>query len=217
MGVGGFGVTYLALNNETGEKCAVKEFMPSELAVRDVMGNVYPSSEDNAELFEHCKSGFLNEAKTLYTFRGDPTIVNVNDYFEENHSAYFVMEYLDGCNMRAQMQKSGGRIPVEMATIMLVTVGSALMDVHKFNILHRDISPENIFLTSNGSYKLIDFGAARFFTSRANKSLSVLLKPGFAPPEQYSSKGNQGLDRCLRARGNLLLSCEWGKTAGCNG
>ena len=81
---------------------------------------------------------------------------------------------------------------MEMATIMLVTVGSALMDVHKFNILHRDISPENIFLTSNGSYKLIDFGAARFFTSRANKSLSVLLKPGFAPPEQYSSKGNQG-------------------------
>lgn len=192
LGVGGFGVTYLALNNETGEKCAVKEFMPSELAVRDGMGNVYPSSEDNAELFEHCKSGFLNEAKTLYTFRGDPTIVNVNDYFEENHSAYFTMEYLDGCNMRAQMQKSGGRIPVEMATIMLVTVGSALMDVHKFNILHRDISPENIFLTSNGSYKLIDFGAARFFTSRANKSLSVLLKPGFAPPEQYSSKGNQG-------------------------
>lgn len=192
LGVGGFGVTYLALNNETGEKCAVKEFMPSELAVRDGMGNVYPSSEDNAELFEHCKSGFLNEAKTLYTFRGDPTIVNVNDYFEENHSAYFVMEYLDGCNMRAQMQKSGGRILVEMATIMLVTVGSALMDVHKFNILHRDISPENIFLTSNGSYKLIDFGAARFFTSRANKSLSVLLKPGFAPPEQYSSKGNQG-------------------------
>ena len=192
LGVGGFGVTYLALNNETGEKCAVKEFMPSELAVRDGMGNVYPSSEDNAELFEHCKSGFLNEAKTLYTFRGDPTIVNVNDYFEENHSAYFAMEYLDGCNMRAQMQKSGGRIPVEMATIMLVTVGSALMDVHKFNILHRDISPENIFLTSNGSYKLIDFGAARFFTSRANKSLSVLLKPGFAPPEQYSSNGNQG-------------------------
>lgn len=119
--------------------------MPSELAVRDGMGNVYPSSEDNAELFEHCKSGFLNEAKTLYTFRGDPTIVNVNDYFEENHSAYFAMEYLDGCNMRAQMQKSGGRIPVEMATIMLVTVGSALMDVHKFNILHRDISPEIYF------------------------------------------------------------------------
>lgn len=143
--------------------------MPSELAVRDGMGNVYPSSEDNAELFEHCKSGFLNEAKTLYTFRGDPTIVNVNDYFEENHSAYFTMEYLDGCNMRAQMQKSGGRIPVEMATIMLVTVGSALMDVHKFNILHRDISPENIFLTSNGSYKLIDFGAARFLQAEQIK------------------------------------------------
>lgn len=83
LGVGGFGVTYLALNNETGEKCAVKEFMPSELAVRDGMGNVYPSSEDNAELFEHCKSGFLNEAKTLYTFRGDPTIVNVNDYLKK--------------------------------------------------------------------------------------------------------------------------------------
>lgn len=192
LGVGGFGVTYLSFDNKTGGKCAVKEFMPSELAVRDRNGNVYPSSEENTKVFEHCKAGFINEAKTLYTFRGDPTIVNVSDYFEENHTAYFTMEYLDGCNMRAQMQKCGGRIPVETATVMLVTVGSALMDVHKFNILHRDLSPENIFLTTNGSYKLIDFGAARFFTSRANKSLSVLLKPGFAPPEQYSSRGNQG-------------------------
>ena len=193
LGVGGFGVTYLALNNETGEKnVPLKSLCRQSLLSGTEWETCIRAVRTTPNFLNIVNQDFLNEAKTLYTFRGDPTIVNVNDYFEENHSAYFTMEYLDGCNMRAQMQKSGGRIPVEMATIMLVTVGSALMDVHKFNILHRDISPENIFLTSNGSYKLIDFGAARFFTSRANKSLSVLLKPGFAPPEQYSSKGNQG-------------------------
>lgn len=192
LGIGGFGVTYLAMDLRTGQKRAVKEYMPAELAVRDRNGNVCPSSVDNEEIFDHCKQGFFNEARTLFTFSGDPTIVNVLDYFTEKNTAFLVMEYLDGCNMKSKMRNMGGVIPVEMATVMLVSIGSALMAVHKKNILHRDISPENIFITENGEFKLIDFGASRFFTSQENKSLSILLKPGFAPPEQYSTKGNQG-------------------------
>lgn len=192
LGIGGFGITYLALDTVTNRKCAIKEFMPSEIAIRNVDGRVYSSSRENEEIFIHCKEGFINEARTLYRFNEDPTIVNVLDYFSEKNTAYLVMEFLEGCTMKAQMRKMGGKVPYETATVMLVTIGSALMAVHGKNILHRDLSPENIFYTNNNEYRLIDFGAARFFTSEKNKSLSIMLKPGFAPPEQYSTRGNQG-------------------------
>lgn len=192
LGIGGFGITYLALDTATQQKCAIKEFMPSEIAIRAVDGCVYPSSIENEEIFIHCKDGFINEARTLYRFNEDPTIVNVLDYFTDKNTAFLVMEFLEGCNMKFQMRNSGGKIPYETATVMLVTIGSALMAVHEKNILHRDLSPENIFYTTNNEYRLIDFGAARFFTSEKNKSLSIMLKPGFAPPEQYSTRGNQG-------------------------
>lgn len=103
------------------------------------------------------------------------------------------MEYLDGINLKGYVNRSGGRIDQEYAKVILVTIASSMMEIHRKGILHRDISPENIFLTKDGSIKLIDFGSARSFVSSQNKNgMSVLLKPGFAPPEQYDSKGEQG-------------------------
>lgn len=192
LGVGGFGITYLAYDLSSKQKVAIKEYMPSELAVTDEAGNVMAKGVENEHVFEHCKEGFINEARILYQLRNDKTIVKVKDYFEEKQTAFLVMEYLEGCTMKEKMRRSNGKITVAEATVMLLSVGSALMSVHEKGVLHRDISPENIFFTKSGEYKLIDFGASRYYVSRQNKSLSVLLKPGFAPPEQYSSRGNQG-------------------------
>lgn len=192
LGVGGFGITYLAYDLSVGQKVAIKEYMPSDLAVIDEAGNVIANGLENEHIFEHCKEGFINEARILYQLRNDKTIVKVKDYFEEKQTAFLVMEYLDGCTMKEKMRRDNGRITVVEATVMLLSVGSALMSVHEKGVLHRDVSPENIFWTKSGEYKLIDFGASRYYVSRQNKSLSVLLKPGFAPPEQYSSRGNQG-------------------------
>lgn len=192
LGIGGFGITYLAYNLSVGQKVAIKEYMPSDLAITDECGNVMANGEENEHVFIHCKEGFINEARILYQLRNDKTIVRVLDYFEEKQTAFLVMEYLDGCTMKEKMRRDNGRISVAEATVMLLSVGSALMSVHEKGVLHRDVSPENIFWTKSGEYKLIDFGASRYYVSRQNKSLSVLLKPGFAPPEQYSSRGNQG-------------------------
>lgn len=192
LGIGGFGITYLAYDLFAKQKVAIKEYFPSELAVTDTFGNVFANGVEAESLFEHCKEGFINEAKILYQLHNDKTIVKVLDYFEEKQTAFLVMEFLNGCTMKEKMRHSNGKISVAEATNMLLSVGSALMTVHEKGILHRDVSPENIFWTKSGEYKLIDFGASRYYTSRQNQSLSVLLKPGFAPPEQYSSHGNQG-------------------------
>ncbi len=193
LGAGGFGVTYLALDEQDNRRCAIKEYLPAMLAVRDAKTRkVYPSSQSNAQTFEHGLKVFLNEARVLRGFSGNPAIVQVMDCFEENGTAYFVMEFLDGVNLKALSRSMDGKLPVEFTTQILDTIAHTLESVHAQGMLHRDVSPENIFVTKDGSIKLIDFGSTRFFVGEKSRSLSVILKPGFAPPEQYSSKGNQG-------------------------
>ncbi len=192
LGAGGFGITYLA-RDDAGKLCAVKEYLPSMLAVRDsTTKKVYPSSSDNKETFEHGLKVFNKESQVLRRFENNPNIVQVFDCFEENGTAYFVMEFLDGVNLQALTRSMGNVLPPEYGTEILFSVAGTLKAVHAQGLLHRDISPENIFMTKQGTIKLIDFGATRFFVGEKSRSLSVILKPGFAPPEQYSSKGNQG-------------------------
>lgn len=194
LGKGGFGVTYVAKDIEDDSVYAVKEYMPSEYSTRSADKiNIQPNEDRKARyVFEHGREKFVEEAKTLYALKNNPIVVDIIDYFNENNTAYLVMEYLDGIDLRKLSKQKGGTIDAELAKAVFVTVASALVAVHKKNILHRDLSPENIFITKSHDIKLIDFGAARNYVKTQNKGMSILLKPGFAPPEQYSSKGSQG-------------------------
>jgi serine/threonine protein kinase len=191
LGIGGFGITYLAIDLQTGGKCAVKEYFPRADAVRQPNMSVLPQGR-NADSFAHGLAVFTREAKTLSCFIGNELIVQVMDSFAQNNTAYFTMEHLDGINAKALMRANGGRVKPGLAMELLWSVAKALQAVHSHDMLHRDISPENIFITRDGRIKLIDFGATRYFMGDASRSLSIILKPGFAPPEQYSSKGVQG-------------------------
>lgn len=193
LGQGGFGITYKVKNLDDNRIYCIKEYLPSEFSVRGEDGAyVRANSSQNQKIFQHGKNRFLEEARILYRFRNNPIVTQVYDYFEENNTAYFVMEFLDGMNLKQAIHNMGGKISIENANTIFVTIASGLIEIHKQNVLHRDISPENIFLTKDYNIKLIDFGAARNYIKSQNCGMSVLLKPGFAPPEQYKAKGEQG-------------------------
>jgi len=192
LGAGGFGITYLAKDLRENRLCAVKEYFPVNIAVRSYDRKIYAGGTKNEGIFQHSMEVFINEANILSRFIGNPNIVQVHDCFKENNTAYFSMEYLDGVNLKILAKSMNDKMPYSMAFEILVKMARTLGSVHKEGLLHRDVSPENIFITKSAEIKLIDFGATRQFMGEKSKSLSVILKPGFAPPEQYSSKGNQG-------------------------
>lgn len=192
LGKGGFGITYLAQNIETGKLCCIKEYLPSEYAKREQGGILQPKEVAGRGVYQHGKKRFIDEARTLVKLQNNNIVVDIWDFFEENNTAYFVMEYLNGVSMKRLTATYGGKLPKEIADKILEVIGIALADVHEKGLLHRDISPENIFITRDKEIKLIDFGAARDYVMSQNKGMSVVLKAGYAPPEQYSSKGAQG-------------------------
>ena len=151
-----------------------------------------PSSGERGENFAYGKMCFLQEAETLAKFIGNENIVRIYSYFEEYGTAYFVMDFIEGTTLEEFIKAHGGKLSfVEMINI-LVPVMDALAAVHDKGIIHRDISPDNIYLTSDGNIKLIDFGAARQSLGDRSQSLDVVLKHGFAPKEQYTRRGRQG-------------------------
>jgi serine/threonine protein kinase len=193
LGLGGFGVTYLALDTFANEKVAIKEYFPTDIAVRDTQtGGIYASNRGSQDVVNQGRKKFMDEAAILSRFKGEPAIVQVMDCFEAHDTAYFVMEYLEGVDLRALVRSVNNSLPPNLACEIIVSVGKALDVVHRQGLLHRDISPENIFITKTGAVKLIDFGATRQFVGERSRNLTVILKAGFAPPEQYISKGVQG-------------------------
>ena len=192
LGQGGFGITYEATAPKTGERYAIKEYFPDSLAMRrnDLM--VMPLSSDRDENFSYGKSTFLQEAETLADFIGNENIVRIHSYFEENGTAYFVMDYVEGISLDRYIKQNGGKILYEDAERILLPVMDALSAVHEKGIVHRDVTPDNIILTKDGNVKLIDFGAARYSLGDKSKSLDIVLKHGFAPKEQYVRRGKQG-------------------------
>jgi len=190
LGIGGFGITYLAMHATDNKLCAIKEYFPTSLVTRTQDSVV--SSGQNQSTFRYGLKTFMGEAATLKQFIGEPLIVQIYHAFQENGTAYFAMEYLDGVNARALTKSIGRKIPYRFSIEILLSVSEALLQVHRRNLLHRDVSPENIFITRDGQVKLIDFGTTRYFVGEKSQSLSVVFKPGFTPPEQYSSRGNQG-------------------------
>lgn len=191
LGQGGFGITYLAKDHKTGNLVAVKEYFPDTFAARTYEKTVYAYTEQRMENFLYGKKCFLNEAKTLAEFIGNPNIVRVYSYFEENNTAYFVMDYVQGISLRDYLKKYG-RISWEKAKSLLFPIMDALSQVHSRGIIHRDVTPDNIYITKDGMVKLLDFGAARYSLGDRSRSIDVVLKHGFAPREQYSRHGRQG-------------------------
>lgn len=193
LGEGGFGITYVGRDTKLDMKVAVKEYYPNGLASRN---NTFSStvscsaSDDKQDVFLKFRDKFLQEARTLAMFSKEKSIVEVRDFFETNNTAYIIMEYLDGQDLR-EYQRANGNMPVEKAIQVLAPVMRTLGKIHQQGLIHRDISPDNIRLTPEG-VKLLDFGAAREMNTQINRSISVMLKPGYAPEEQYRSKGVQG-------------------------
>ncbi len=192
IGFGGFGVTYLAYDKTLEKRIAIKEYLPGEFSTRmpnQLKVTVY--SGDKEEQYRTGREKFIDEAVRLAKFQSVPEVVSVYDCFEENETAYIVMEYLEGETLKTRLEREG-RMRVEQALPILFSVLHALEEVHTEGILHRDIAPDNIFITKEGQVKLLDFGAARFATTTHSRSLTVLIKPGYAPEEQYRSRGDQG-------------------------
>lgn len=193
LGSGGFGITYLAYDEKTTKVRAVKEFYPREWVKRmDDHMRVKFKDSDKAEMYHRGLEVFVNEARVLGTMSTDPVIVNVSDFFRENNTAYIVMEFLQGMTLAEYMNKKGRLFDENHALSIVKAIANPLQELHGLGLLHRDISPDNIMIMHDNSLKLIDFGAIRQYSGHDQKSMSVLVKPGFAPPEQYDDKGMQG-------------------------
>ncbi len=193
LGKGGFGITYLAYDISRKMKVAIKEYMPDSLAYRSpgmTLMSTYQGEKEEA--FKIGAEKFYDEAKTIARFNGHPNIINVQEFFYENNTAYFVMEYIEGIDLKKYVAQKGGKISEEEILNIILPLMNALIVVHSVGVLHRDISPDNIYIATDGTVKLLDFGAARQVLGEQSKSLSVVLKPGFAPIEQYQTRGKQG-------------------------
>ena len=201
-GQGGFGITYAALDLRSNSRVAIKEYYPSHWASRDAMTRVIWATGQQ----DHFRSGlksFLEEAKMLSAVGALDSVVSVRDYFEANGTAYLVMEYVDGDPLH-KVVSARGRIPKKELFAILKPLLRDLGILHRAGVIHRDISPDNLILTKEGKLKLLDFGSAR--SVEAGKAMTVMLKPGFSPLEQYQSKG-QGPFTDLYAMAGTIYYC----------
>lgn len=205
IGVGGFGITYIGWDFYQGKKVCIKEYFPRGVAARlteeekaaqgevsiQYSVDVYTQNTVQARnAYAHGLETYIKEAQTLSGFFSMPGIVSVRDFFYGNKTAYIVMEFIDGINLKQYAKRCGGKLAPDKLFLLLKDVLRALHEVHKAGIIHRDISPDNMMMSADGKVKLIDFGAAKNFSS--GQDSAVLLKHGYAPVEQYDKHGNQG-------------------------
>lgn len=197
LGYGGFGVTYLAWDTQLKRKLAIKEYLPSEFATRMIHHQdlIVANNEKKHQQYMDGMKKFLQEGQKLAQVSNIDGIVHMYDCFEANNTAYITMEYLEGETLASFLDREG-KISEQQAMDYIMPVMQALETVHQKGIIHRDIAPDNIFLSRDTSgelkVKLIDFGAAKFATTSHSKSLTVIIKPGYSPEEQYRSNGDQG-------------------------
>lgn len=190
LGEGGFGITYIGCDTRLELRVAIKEYYPVDKVNRNaaVASELISYSLGSArEGFERGKKKFLKEARTMAKMDKQQVIVNVKDFFEANNTAYIVMEYIEGTNFTELVAQRGGRIPPQELLPTVEPLLKALSTLHKTGLIHRDISPDNLML-ENGRVRLIDFGCARE-AEPGNETLTITLKHGYAPIEQYQQKG----------------------------
>lgn len=213
LGQGGFGITYLGIDKLYGNKVAIKEYYPQEIAMRKAQYEdvVTVTSIEEKNNYDKGKKRFLDEAQVMARFNKNEGIVKILDFFEANNTAYIVMEYLEGITLKQYLGKYGV-IQFRNLIEMMLPLLEALIEIHSQGLIHRDISPDNIMVQHNSKLKLMDFGAARDYTESGNKSLTVILKPGYAPPEQYQTHGVQGSWTDIYALCATIYKCLTGIT-----
>ena len=207
LGSGGFGITYLCFDNYLEKKVAIKEYMPCDFAIRQQGTTVLPktSGEDKTN-FDWGLKAFLQEARTLARFK-HPQIIQVENFFEENHTAYLVMEYAEGQTLEAYLATHHSIAENELKAMLLALI-EGLIQVHELGIFHRDIKPGNIIIRNDGSPVLIDFGAARQNIGSKSRPITTLITPGYAPMEQYDSSAQLlGAWTDIYALGALAFHC----------
>lgn len=194
LGRGGFGVTYIGFDLTLRLKLAIKEYFPLYIGHR-ASGQQLISALGQAKRpdFRTGLDKFLDEARTLAQFANHQNIVSVRDFFEANGTAYMVMSYIDGMTLEQYLDKQPEkRVSFEIAYRIMTPILDALRTVHQAGVIHRDISPDNIFITAGQQVRLLDFGSAKHALSRSSRNFSIVLKPGYAPFEQYYSTSEQG-------------------------
>ena len=202
LGRGGFGMTYLGWNIALDIPVAIKEYLPADLATREQDLSVVPQSSQAVADFQWGLERFLDEARTLARFQ-HPNIVRVHHFFEAHSTAYIVMDYVEGEDLSAYLTRKGTLSEDELKRILYPLL-SALEMIHRADFLHRDIKPGNIVLRdSDDSPVLLDFGAARQATGAKSRSVTSIVTPGYAPIEQYSSRGRQGAWTDIYALGGV--------------
>ena len=199
LGQGGFGITYLGWDRHLESAVCIKEYFPNHAVSRDctVSTRVHCHTEQGAAVYRASKERFLREGKILAQFRDIPEIVSIYGFFEENDTVYIVMEYIKGMDLAHYVYHKGGRITADETFRILKPVMEALAQVHRAELVHRDIAPDNIMLHPRGGAKLLDFGAARMVENAdvdrgLDRSTEAIVKHGFAPMEQYQTRGNLG-------------------------
>jgi serine/threonine protein kinase len=189
VGVGGFGIVYLAHDLSLGRDVALKEYMPSSLAARSNGVTVSVKSQRHAETFAAGLRSFINEARLLAQF-DSPSLVKVYRFWEANGTAYMVMPFYEGLTLKQALQEMKSPPTEEWLKKLLLPLTDALQLLHQQSCFHRDIAPDNILLLKDGRPVLLDFGAARKVIGDMDKALTVILKPGYAPIEQYADEPN---------------------------
>ena len=206
LGEGGFGITYIGMDTTLGKRVAIKEFYPSGAANRtNVVSEEVIISKNKEDFFRKGVARFLEEAKNVARFYDEEGIIDVLDYFEENNTAYIVMEFIDGKTLKDCVNQNGKFRPDKLIEL-LMPVMQSLAFIHQRGIIHRDISPDNLMLSSRGKMILMDFGSARYYTNE-EREMSVILKQGFAPIEQYSRNTDQGPYTDVYALCATIYSC----------
>ena len=194
LGFGGFGITYIGWDQVLQRKVAIKEFYPRQITERCEDGITVTITDAAMKArFQSGLQSFLQEARSLASLQDTVKgVVSISNYFEANGTGYIVMEYLEGMDVKNILQKSGGKRDYELCREVILTVVHTLREVHRQGILHRDIAPDNVFITNEGVIKLIDFGAAKHTSDIIQKRSDIVLKVGYAPIEQYSRTAKQG-------------------------
>lgn len=192
IGRGGFGITYFAYDTVQERKVAVKEYYPKGVALRGPDGvTIEPISSLHMPDFNSGRERFGNESEILSSLCGITDVIKVYDTFEQNGTVYYAMEYINGITVKEYTERYG-KISEGQALYAAVKIASAFIHIHRKNIIHRDLAPNNIMIDSCGSVKLVDFGNARPFSYDGGNSMTVALKPGYAPLEQYQHYGKHG-------------------------
>ena len=209
IGEGGFGITYRATQSSLGRTVCIKEYFPAGRCVRNTYAKTLHLQGFSNEQFEKYRQAFVKEAKTLANLQ-HPNIVEVIDVFNENSTSYMVMIFIEGQSLYKTVKRRG-KLPYPEAVNYIAQITSAVAYIHKKNILHRDIKPDNIIITPDFKAILIDFGSAREFVHDQTQAHTSVVSHGYAPTEQYTTNSRKGYYTDIYAIGATFYFALTGK------